>query len=87
MSLLLSLEEAAERLGRRPSTIREMCRRGDLDGIMAGGSIGWQVPADAIDTYIARSRGANRQMVRTARSAAARRGAATRAARRKGVAR
>lgn len=88
MTTLLSLEEAAERLRRSPITVRRMLKRGDLDGIMAGGSIGWQVPDDAIEAYIARERGKNRAMVRSPRSAAARKAAATRAARRRqGVAR
>lgn len=85
MTTLLTLEEAAARLGRSPLTVQRMLKRGDLDGIMSGGSIGWQVPDDAIETYIASKRGQHTRMARSPRSRAARKAAATRAARRRGV--
>lgn len=43
---LLSLTAYAERVGKAPTTVREMCQRGSIPGALKIGR-SWVIPADA----------------------------------------
>lgn len=91
MSLLLTVEQVAERLHRHANWVRAQCHAGLLPAAMVGG--GYLISEDDLDAYVASRKPAppaaetGRMSARSPRSMAARKGAATRAARRKGVAR
>lgn len=57
MENLLTVKEAAEKLRCHPETVRELLRRGDLEGIKyssAGRRGVWKISEKAIDAFLNR---------------------------------
>lgn len=53
MPALLTVEEAASRLGCRPRTIEDLCRRGELRSIFIGNGRLRRIPEEAIAAFVA----------------------------------
>lgn len=84
MNQVLTLAEAADMLRLSPAAVRRRIRDGQLTAWNEKGRAGWRIPADAITAYQARHAAApaeGRITARSPRSQAARKAAATRAAR------
>lgn len=46
----MTVDQAAERLGAKPSTVREWIKRGELEGSKIGGDkLGYRIPAEAVE--------------------------------------
>lgn len=83
MNQVLTLAEAAEMLRLSPAAVRRRIRDGQLTAWNEKGRAGWRIPAEALQAYQERhaATGEGRITARSARSQAARKAAATRAAR------
>lgn len=84
MTQILTLAEAAEILRLSPAAVRRRIRDGQITAWNEKGRAGWRIPAEALAAYQARHAGApgeGRITARSNRSQAARKAAATRAAR------
>lgn len=83
MNQVLTLAEAADMLRLSPAAVRRRIRDGQLTAWNEKGRAGWRIPADAITAYQAQhtATGEGRITARSPRSQAARKAAATRAAR------
>lgn len=84
MTHILTLAEAAEMLRLSPAAVRRRIRDGQIAAWNERGRAGWRIPADALAAYQARHAaepGEGRITARSRRSQAARKAAATRAAR------
>lgn len=84
MTEILTLAEAAEMLRLSPAAVRRRIRDGQITAWNERGRAGWRIPADALTAYQARHAaepGEGRITARSQRSQAARKAAATRAAR------
>lgn len=84
MTQILTLAEAAEMLRLSPAAVRRRIRDGQITAWNERGRAGWRIPADALTAYQARHAaepGEGRITARSRRSQAARKAAATRAAR------
>lgn len=84
MTHILTLAEAAEMLRLSPAAVRRRIRDGQITAWNERGRAGWRIPADALTAYQARHAaepGEGRITARSNRSQAARKAAATRAAR------
>lgn len=84
MTEILTLAEAADMLRLSPAAVRRRIRDGQIAAWNERGRAGWRIPADAIAAYQARhaaAPGEGRITARSNRSQAARKAAATRAAR------
>lgn len=85
MTQILTLAEAADMLRLSPAAVRRRIRDGQIAAWNEKGRAGWRIPADALAAYQERhaaSPGEGRITARSQRSQAARKAAATRAARR-----
>lgn len=85
MTQILTLAEAAEMLRLSPAAVRRRIRDGQITAWNEKGRAGWRIPADALQAYQARHVAApaeGRITARSNRSQAARKAAATRAAKR-----
>lgn len=84
MTQILTLAEAAEILRLSPSAVRRRIRDGKITAWNERGRAGWRIPAEALQAYQERhaATGEGRITARSNRSQAARKAAATRAARR-----
>lgn len=51
----LTVEDAADKIGRRPSTVREWCRTGALEAYKLNDR-DWRITRDALDAFQSRSR-------------------------------
>lgn len=81
---VLTLAEAAEMLRLSPAAVRRRIRDGQIVAWNEKGRAGWRIPAEALQAYQARhaaAPGEGRITARSNRSQAARKAAATRAAR------
>lgn len=81
---VLTLAEAAEMLRLSPAAVRRRIRDGQIVAWNEKGRAGWRIPAEALQAYQARhaaAPGEGRITARSNRSLAARKAAATRAAR------
>lgn len=84
MTQILTLAEAADMLRLSPAAVRRRIRDGQITAWNERGRAGWRIPAEALAAYQARhtaSPGEGRITPRSNRSQAARKAAATRAAR------
>lgn len=84
MTEILTLAEAAEMLRLSPAAVRRRIRDGQIAAWNEKGRAGWRIPADALEAYQARHAAGpaeGRITARSQRSQAARKAAATRAAR------
>lgn len=83
MTQILTLAEAADILRLSTDAVRRRIRDGQITAWNEGGRAGWRIPADAIAAYQERhtATGEGRITARSTRSQAARKAAATRAAR------
>lgn len=84
MTEILTLAEAAEMLRLSPAAVRRRIRDGQITAWNERGRAGWRIPAEALTAYQARHAaepGEGRITARSQRSQAARKAAATRAAR------
>lgn len=84
MTQILTLAEAADMLRLSPAAVRRRIRDGQIAAWNEKGRAGWRIPADALAAYQARhtvAPGEGRITARSPRSQAARKAAATRAAR------
>lgn len=84
MTEILTLAEAADMLRLSPAAVRRRIRDGQITAWNERGRAGWRIPADALAAYQARhaeAAGEGRITARSPRSQAARKAAATRAAR------
>lgn len=84
MNQVLTLAEAADMLRLSPAAVRRRIRDGQLTAWNEKGRAGWRIPAEALQAYQERhaATGEGRITARSARSQAARKAAATRAAQR-----
>lgn len=84
MTQILTLAEAAEILRLSPAAVRRRIRDGQITAWNEKGRAGWRIPADALAAYQEQHAvtGEGRITARSQRSQAARKAAATRAARR-----
>lgn len=84
MNQVLTLAEAADMLRLSPAAVRRRIRDGQITAWNEKGRAGWRIPAEALQAYQARHADApaeGRITARSPRSQAARKAAATRAAR------
>ena len=83
MNQVLTLAEAADMLRLSPAAVRRRIRDGQLTAWNEKGRAGWRIPAEALQAYQERhaATGEGRITARSPRSQAARKAAATRAAR------
>ena len=84
MIQVLTLAEAADMLRLSPSAVRRRIRDGQITAWNEKGRAGWRIPADALQAYQAQhaaDAAEGRITPRSPRSQAARKAAATRAAR------
>lgn len=84
MTQILTLAEAADMLRLSPAAVRRRIRDGQITAWNEKGRAGWRIPADALQAYQAKLVAApaeGRITARSPRSQAARKAAATRAAR------
>lgn len=83
MTEILTLAEAAEMLRLSPAAVRRRIRDGQIAAWNERGRAGWRIPAEALQAYQAQhaATGEGRIAARSNRSQAARKAAATRAAR------
>lgn len=84
MTQILTLAEAADMLRLSPAAVRRRIRDGQISAWNEKGRAGWRIPADALAAYQAQHAAApaeGRITARSQRSQAARKAAATRAAR------
>lgn len=84
MIQVLTLAEAADMLRLSPAAVRRRIRDGQIAAWNERGRAGWRIPADALQAYQAQHAAAaaeGRITPRSPRSQAARKAAATRAAR------
>lgn len=83
MIQVLTLAEAADMLRLSPAAVRRRIRDGQIAAWNEKGRAGWRIPADALAAYQAQhaAAGEGRITARSPRSQAARKAAATRAAR------
>lgn len=84
MTQILTLAEAADMLRLSPAAVRRRIRDGQITAWNERGRAGWRIPADALQAYQERHAvepGEGRITARSPRSQAARKAAATRAAR------
>lgn len=84
MTQILTLAEAAEILRLSPAAVRRRIRDGQITAWNEKGRAGWRIPAEALQAYQARHTAGpaeGRITARSQRSQAARKAAATRAAR------
>lgn len=84
MTEILTLAEAAEMLRLSPAAVRRRIRDGQITAWNEKGRAGWRIPAEALQAYQAQhaaAPGEGRITARSQRSQAARKAAATRAAR------
>lgn len=81
--MIFTLAEAADMLRLSPAAVRRRIRDGQLTAWNEKGRAGWRIPADAITAYQVQhaAAGEGRITARSPRSQAARKAAATRAAR------
>jgi DNA binding domain, excisionase family len=81
---VLTLAEAADMLRLSPAAVRRRIRDGQIAAWNEKGRAGWRIPAEALQAYQERhaATGEGRITARSARSQAARKAAATRAAQR-----
>lgn len=84
MTQILTLAEAAEMLRLSPAAVRRRIRDGQIAAWNEKGRAGWRIPTESLHAYQERqaSTGEGRITARSNRSQAARKAAATRAARR-----
>lgn len=82
--MIFTLAEAAEMLRLSPAAVRRRIRDGQIAAWNEKGRAGWRIPAEALQAYQERpaATGEGRITARSNRSQAARKAAATRAARR-----
>lgn len=84
MTQILTLAEAAAALRLSPTAVRRRIRDGQIAAWNEKGRAGWRIPAEALQAYQAQHAAApaeGRITARSPRSQAARKAAATRAAR------
>ena len=83
MNQVLTLTEAADMLRLSPAAVRRRIRDGQITAWNEKGRAGWRIPAEALQAYQTRhaATGEGRITARSPRSQAARKAAATRAAR------
>ena len=84
MTQILTLAEAAEILRLSPAAVRRRIRDGQITAWNEKGRAGWRIPAEGLQAYQARHAAGpaeGRLTARSNRSQAARKAAATRAAR------
>ena len=85
MTQILTLAEAAAALRLSPTAVRRRIRDGQITAWNEKGRAGWRIPTEALQAYQAQHAAApaeGRITARSPRSQAARKAAATRAARR-----
>lgn len=82
--MIFTLAEAAEMLRLSPAAVRRRIRDGQIAAWNEKGRAGWRIPAESLQAYQERhaATGEGRITARSNRSQAARKAAATRAARR-----
>lgn len=83
MTEILTVVEAADMLRLSTAAVRRRIRDGQITAWNERGRAGWRIPAEALQAYQARhaAAGEGRITARSSRSQAARKAAATRAAR------